>query len=152
MLPPSMNAIQCRGFGAAEVMHWTECPIPQLGAGEVLIKVVAAGVNRADLLQRQGKYPPPEGASHILGLESSGEVVAVASDVRAFKVGDRVCALLSGGGYAEFVAVPSGQCLLVPDNVSMIEAASLMETMATVWANVFDKLIITNSIEIFFFI
>ncbi len=133
-----MYAILCRGYGGPEVLAWVESPMPIMGVGEVLIKVAAAGVNRADILQRQGKYPPPEGASHIMGMEVSGEVVATAPDVQRWKVGDKVCALLSGGGYAEYVAAPEGQCLPLPQNISMIEAASLMETIVTVWANVFE--------------
>lgn len=138
MLAQSMSAIQCRGYGGPEVLFWTESPMPSFEAGDVLIKVTAAGVNRADILQRQGKYPPPKGASHIMGMEVSGEVIAVGRDVKRWMVSDKVCALLSGGGYAEYVVAPEGQCLPVPSNLSMIEAASLIETIITVWANVFE--------------
>jgi len=105
----------------------------------VLIKVEAAGVNRADLLQRAGHYPPPPGASDILGLEAAGEIVATEGDVSALRKGDRVCALLSGGGYAEYCATPAGSCLPIPKNFSMIDAGSLPESFFTVWSNVFDR-------------
>lgn len=113
-------------------------PTSQPVSGEVLIKVAAAGLNRADTLQRQGKYPPPEGASEIMGLEVAGEIVALGPNTSRWEIGDKVCALLSGGGYAEFVNVPEGQCLSIPKNVSMIEAAALPETLVTVWANIFE--------------
>ena len=133
-----MYAITCPAFGPADVMQWAEIPTPQPLAGEVLIKVSAAGINRADLLQRQGKYPPPTGASDILGLEVSGEIVALGNGATKWKIGDKVCVLLSGGGYAEYVAVPEGQCLPVPVNLSMIEAAALPEALVTIYANVFE--------------
>jgi len=133
-----MYAITCPTFGAPDVMRWEEMPTPQPKAGEVLIKVAAAGVNRADTMQRQGKYPPPSGASDILGMEVSGEIVALGSGVTGWKIGDKVCALLSAGGYAEYVTVPTGQCLPVPSNLSMLEAAALPEALVTVWANIFE--------------
>jgi len=105
---------------------------------EVLIKIYAAGVNRADILQRQGKYPPPPGSSDIIGMEVSGEVVVVGKDVRRWKVGDKVCALLSGGGYAEYARVSEDHCLPVPLGLSMLEAAALPEALMTVWANIFE--------------
>lgn len=133
-----MHAILCPSFGPTDVLQWGRSPTPQPGAGEVLIKVAAAGVNRADLLQRQGKYPSPEGASEILGMEVSGEVVAFGAGAHAWKIGDKVCALLSGGGYAEFVNAPEGQCLPVPESVTLREAAALPEAIVTVWANLFE--------------
>ncbi len=116
-------------------MVWTEAPDPAPGHGEVLIDVLAAGVNRADLLQRQGFYPPPPGASPIMGLECSGVVAELGDGVRDWRVGDRVCALLSGGGYAERVVVPATQLLPVPDGLDLAAAAGLPEVAATVWSN-----------------
>lgn len=133
-----MHALLCPVFGDADVLQWRETAMPKAGAGEVLIKVFCAGVNRADILQRQGKYPPPPGASDILGLEVAGEIAGLGEGVSRWRVGDRVCALLAGGGYAEYVAVPQGQCLPVPDGVSMRDAAALPEAVATVWANLFE--------------
>lgn len=133
-----MFAIHCDMFGGPEVMAWRETPAPLPGAGDVLIKVHAAGLNRADLLQRQGKYPPPEGASPILGLEVAGEITGVGSDVKRWKTGDKVCALLAGGGYAEYAVASAAHCLPVPENLSMTEAAVLPEAVATVWTNVFE--------------
>lgn len=112
--------------------------MPQPSSGEVLIKIAAAGVNHADLLQRKGKYPPPQGASEILGLEVAGEVSALGPKTSRWKVGDKVCALLSGGGYAEYVAVSEEHCLAIPACLSMREAAALPEAVATVWANLFQ--------------
>ncbi len=116
-------------------MSWAEAPDPTPGHGEVLIDVAAAGVNRADLLQRRGHYPPPPGASPIIGLECSGVIAEVGDGVREWAVGDRVCALLSGGGYAERVAVPATQVLRVPDGLDLGAAAGLPEVAATVWSN-----------------
>ena len=120
-----------------------EVPVPEPGAGEVLVKVAAAGVNRADLLQRAGKYPPPAGASPILGLEVAGTIASVGSGSADWRVGDAVCALVTGGGYAEYCVAPAPQCLPVPVRMSvamsMIEAASLPEALFTVWSNVFDR-------------
>jgi putative PIG3 family NAD(P)H quinone oxidoreductase len=110
-----------------------------VGEGEVLIKVAAAGVNRADVMQRKGVYPPPPGASIIYGLEAAGEIVALGADVDAANLGQHVCVLLAGGGYAEYVAAPVGQCLPVPANISMIEAAALPEALFTVWTNLFER-------------
>jgi NADPH2:quinone reductase len=118
-------------------LHETDAPTPL--AGEVLIKVTAAGVNRPDVLQRMGLYPPPKGASPILGLEVAGEICAVGDGVDPKQIGQKVCALTNGGGYAEYVAVPAEQCLPVPAGLSMIEAAALPETCFTVWTNVFDR-------------
>ena len=134
-----MRFIDISEHGGPEVMEIREGEAPDPGKGEVLIRVHAAGVNRPDVMQRQGLYPPPPGASPILGLEVSGEVVAVGNDVSAWSVSDRVCALTNGGGYAEYVAVPAGQCLPLPAGLSMEEAAALPETFFTVWTNVFDR-------------
>jgi len=127
-----MRGIVADGAGR---LRWQEMPDPAVGPGEVLIAVHAAGVNRADLLQAAGKYPPPPGVSDVLGLEVSGTVVDVAADVRGMVVGQQVCALLSGGGYAELVAVPAGQVMPVPDGVPLADAAALPEVACTVWSN-----------------
>ncbi|MGI8696668.1 MAG: NAD(P)H-quinone oxidoreductase [Mycobacteriales bacterium] len=132
-----MFAITLPAYGSADVMTWAEVPDPQAGEGEVLLDVVATAVNRADINQRQGNYPPPPGASDILGLECSGRVAALGPGVSGYAVGDEVCALLSGGGYAERVAVPVTQLLPVPPGVSLVEAAALPEVACTVWSNVF---------------
>jgi len=125
--------------GAAENMKLAECEQPQPGPGEVLIEVAAAGVNRPDVLQRQGKYPPPPGASPILGLEVAGKIVELGAGVDPSLKGQQVCALVNGGGYAEYVSVAATQCLPVPKGLSLIEAAALPETFFTVWTNVFDR-------------
>lgn len=138
-LPAQMQFVDMREPGTPAVLHISCGEIPALREGEVLIRVAAAGVNRPDIIQRQGNYPPPADASPILGLEVSGEVVAVAEGVATPAVGDRVCALTNGGGYAEYVAVPARQCLPVPVGFSMIEAAALPETCFTVWSNLFDR-------------
>ena len=138
ILPKMTGVIECKGFGAPEVMVWGEREMPMPRADEMLIKISASGVNRADTMQREGRYPPPEGASDILGMEVSGVVVAKGESIKRFKIGDKICALLSGGGYAAYVAAPEAQCLFVPDNLSMIEAAGVIEAVATVWANVFE--------------
>lgn len=130
-----MKAIVVERPGSPAELSWTEVPDPEPAAGEVLIDVAASAVNRADLLQAAGHYPPPPGASSILGLECSGTVAAVGADVTGWAVGDRVCALLAGGGYAERVAVPAGQVLPVPDGVDLVEAAGLPEVACTVWSN-----------------
>ncbi|MFC4531009.1 NAD(P)H-quinone oxidoreductase [Sphaerisporangium dianthi] len=132
-----MHAIVISRPGGPEVLEWQEVPDPRPARGEVLIEVAAAGLNRADLLQRQGYYPPPPGASELPGLECSGVVAEVGEDVEAFKPGDEVCALLAGGGYAEKVAVPWEQVLPAPAGVSLVEAAALPEVACTVWSNVF---------------
>jgi putative PIG3 family NAD(P)H quinone oxidoreductase len=131
-----MYAIAIREPGDPEVLEWTERPAPRPGAGEVLIDVAAAGVNRADLVQRQGSYPPPKGASDILGLECSGTIAEIGEGVTGWRVGDEVCALLAGGGYAERVAVPAAQVLPVPAGMDLVEAAGLPEVTCTVWSNV----------------
>jgi putative PIG3 family NAD(P)H quinone oxidoreductase len=132
-----MRAVTLDGSGGPEVMGWGEVPDPVCGPGEVLVDVVATAVNRADLLQRQGFYPPPPGASEILGLECSGIISEVGEGVAGWQVGDEVCALLSGGGYAERVAVPAGQLLPRPAGVELATAAALPEVVCTVWSNVF---------------
>lgn len=125
--------------GTAEVLKPAEGSVPQPQAGEVVIEVHYAGVNRPDLLQRSGSYPPPPGASPILGLEVAGRVSAVAPDVTQWKIGDLVCALTPGGGYAEYCAVPAPHCLAIPKGLSLQEAAALPENFYTVWTNVFDR-------------
>ncbi|MFC6011837.1 NAD(P)H-quinone oxidoreductase [Nocardia lasii] len=130
-----MDAIALNGFGGPEVMEWTVAVDPEVGPGEVLVEVVAAGVNRADVLQRLGFYPPPADASTVLGLECSGTIVKVGAGVTVWRVGDRVCALLSGGGYAQYVAVPATQLLPVPEGMDLVAAAGLPEVAATVWSN-----------------
>jgi putative PIG3 family NAD(P)H quinone oxidoreductase len=132
-----MRAVTLSGSGGPEVLGWGEVPDPVLRPGEVLVDVVATAVNRADLLQRAGSYPPPPGASEILGLECSGVVSEVGEGVTGWSVGDEVCALLSGGGYAERVAVPAGQLLPRPAGVELATAAALPEVVCTVWSNVF---------------
>ena len=131
-----MRAIVPSGSGGPEVLSYGEVPDPVAGPGEVLLDVAATAVNRADLLQRQGFYPPPEGASEILGLECSGTVVALGEGVDGFDVGQQVCALLAGGGYATRVAVPAGQLMPVPDGVELTTSAALPEVAATVWSTV----------------
>jgi len=138
-LPKEMNCVVLDGFGGPEVLKPGRRPVPSVGAEEVLIKVAAAGVNRPDVLQRQGSYTPPPGASDLPGLEVAGTIVAVGSGVRDWKVGDQVMALVAGGGYAEYCAAPAPQCLPVPKGFSMVEAAAVPETFFTVWTNVFDR-------------
>ncbi|MGW5076402.1 NAD(P)H-quinone oxidoreductase [Rhodococcus sp. NPDC004095] len=130
-----MHAITVTSPGGPEALQWAEVPDPAPGPGQVLLDVAATAVNRADVLQRRGLYPPPPGASDILGLECSGTVAAVGDGVRDWQVGDRVCALLAGGGYAEKVVVPAGQLLPVPDGLDLVAAASLPEVACTVWSN-----------------
>ena len=134
-----MRYINISENGGPEVMKIETGEALSPGKGGVLIKVHAAGVNRPDIMQRQGLYPPPPGASPILGLEVAGEVVELGDDKSTWSVSDQVCALTNGGGYAEYVAVPAGQCLPVPEGLTMEEAASLPETFFTVWTNVFER-------------
>ena len=137
-----MRAIEISSFGAPEVLRPTERPLPVAGAGEVLIRVRASGVNRPDVLQRSGAYPPPPGASDLPGLEVAGVIEsgdAAAMAEAGLALGDRVCALVAGGGYAEYCVAPVGQCLPVPDGFDDVQAASLPETFFTVWSNVFDR-------------
>jgi putative PIG3 family NAD(P)H quinone oxidoreductase len=132
-----MRGVVCREPGSREVLAVAEIGDPKCGQGEVVVEVAAAGINRADLLQRAGHYPPPPGASELLGLECSGVVAEVGPDVSKWSRGDLVCALLGGGGYAERVAVPQGQLLPVPEGVDLFSAAALPEAACTVWSNVF---------------
>src|SRR3954464_3079650 len=137
-----MKAVEITSYGAPEVLRIGDRPAPVAGAGELLIRVAASGVNRPDVLQRKGHYPVPPGASDLPGLEVAGSIVDGDSDAMAaagFKPGDRVCALVAGGGYAELCVAPIGQCLPVPAALSDVEAASLPETFFTVWSNVFDR-------------
>jgi len=135
-----MKAIVITEFGGPDVLKFQEFTIPEISGDEVLIEVKAAGVNRPDIFQREGGYPAPDGvAAEIPGLEVSGTIVKCGPDAVEFKVGDRVCALLAGGGYAEYAAVREGQCLPVPEGLSFAEAASLPETVFTVWSNVFKR-------------
>ena len=131
-----MRAVCPREPGGPEVLEYVEAPDPELGDGEVLVDVVATAVNRADLLQRQGHYPPPPGAPDILGLECSGTVAGLGAGVEGFELGQEVCALLAGGGYATRVAVPAGQVMPKPEGVDLVAAAALPEVAATVWSNV----------------
>jgi NADPH2:quinone reductase len=137
-----MNVIEIASFGGPDVLRLATRPMPVSGVGEVLIRVGASGINRPDVLQRAGKYPAPAGASDIPGLEIAGTIVSGddnALQKNGFRVGDRVCALVAGGGYAEYCVAPVGQCLPVPQGLSDVEAASLPETFFTVWSNVFDR-------------
>src|SRR5919204_2178544 len=131
-----MKAVEIRGAGGPEVLVLAERPKPQLEGAEVLIKVRAAGVNRPDVMQRQGKYPPPPGASDIPGLEIAGTVEALGDGVRELKRGDAVCALVAGGGYAQYCVAPEPQCLPVPRGLDSVAAAAIPETFFTVWTNV----------------
>lgn len=139
VISKEMRAIGFDAPGGPEILGVARVPIPVVRPDEVLIRVHAAGVNRPDALQRAGKYPPPPGASPLLGLEVSGEVVQVGADAEPLLLGQKVCALCNGGGYAEYVAVPGGQCLPVPDGYDMTEAAALPETLFTVWTNLFER-------------
>jgi len=134
-----MIAIEIREPGDPDVLVPVERPIPTPGSGEVLIKVAAAGVNRPDLMQRRGRYPPPPGASDIPGLEIAGTVDRLGSDVSPWKVGDDICALVAGGGYAEYCVAPAPQCLPVPRGLDIVSAAAIPETFFTVWTNVFER-------------
>jgi len=134
-----MIAIEISTFGGPEVLVPVERPRPVPQAGEVLIKVAAAGVNRPDASQRRGGYPPPPGASDIPGLEVAGTIVELGADAGAWRVGDSVCALVAGGGYAEYCTAPAPQCLAVPQGLDMVAAAAIPETFFTVWSNVFER-------------
>lgn len=138
-LPVDMIAIEIAKFGAPEVLVPVNRPIPIPAAGEILIKVAAAGVNRPDVMQRRGQYAPPPGASDIPGLEIAGEVVAMANDVTRFNVGDHICGLIAGGGYAQYCVIHETNALPIPQGVSTIEAAALPETFFTVWTNLFQR-------------
>jgi putative PIG3 family NAD(P)H quinone oxidoreductase len=138
-LPTTMTAIEIASPGGPDALTPATRPVPKPGLGEVLIQVAAAGVNRPDVLQRQGNYPVPPGASDIPGLEVAGEIVALGPDTGEWQCGDRVMALLAGGGYAEYASAPAAQCLPVPKGFTMIEAAAVPETFFTVWTNVFER-------------
>jgi putative PIG3 family NAD(P)H quinone oxidoreductase len=138
-VPAHMTAIAIRAPGGPEVLVPEQRPVPQPGEGELLVKVAAAGVNRPDVMQRMGQYPPPKGVTDIPGLEIAGEVAAVGHGVTRFKVGDKVMALVAGGGYAEYCAVPEPQALPIPAGLSLIEAAAMPETFFTVYPNVFER-------------
>lgn len=135
----TMMAIESGKPGGPEVLRMAQRPVPQPQAGEVLIEVHATSVNRLDVFQREGVYPVPPGASDILGLDVAGRVVGIGTGVTAWSVGDAVCALLTGGGYAQYCTTPAGTCLPVPHGLRFVEAATLPETMFTVWSNVFDR-------------
>ena len=137
-LPDVMTAIEIREPGGPEVLTPVTRPVPHPGAGEILLKIAAAGVNRPDISQRQGRYPPPPGASDLPGLEVAGTVVGLGAGASRFKLGDQVCALVHGGGYAEYCAVHESNALPVPKGLTLIEAAAIPETFFTVWVNVFD--------------
>lgn len=130
-----MHAITLNGHGGPEVMEWAKVPDPTPGPGEVIVDIASAGVNRADLLQRQGHYPPPPGASEILGLECAGTITNVGAALPLDRIGERVCAILAGGGYAQKVAVPVGQLMAIPPGVSIVDAGGLAEVVCTVWSN-----------------
>lgn len=135
-----MKAIVITAYGEADVLQERDYPIPAVSDDQVLIEVRAAGLNRSDVAQREGKYPAPAGVpAEIPGLEVSGIIVEIGPEVKDFKIGDQVCALLAGGGYSEFVAVGEGQCLPIPGGLSFTEAASLPETIYTIWSNVFQR-------------
>ncbi len=138
-LPADMTAIEISTAGSPDVLRPVRRPLPLPGTGETLIRVAAAGVNRPDCLQRRGLYPPPAGASDLPGLEVAGTIVALADDVTTLSVGDRVCALLTGGGYAEYCTAPAVQCLPIPAGLDFVQAAALPETLFTVWTNIFDR-------------
>ncbi len=139
ILPTQMRAIEIAKPGGPEVLRLAQRPVPIAAAGEVLIEVATAGVNRPDVLQRKGGYAPPPGASDIPGLEVAGTIIALGAQVTGWKIGDKVCALVTGGGYAEFVNAPAVQCLPVPRGLTLEQAASLPETFFTVWINVFQR-------------
>lgn len=139
MLPTSMKVAEIKQPGGPEVLTLATRPLPKPGAGEILIKVEAAGVNRPDVVQRSGHYPPPPGASDLPGLEAAGTVAALGEGVSRWKIGDAVTALLPGGGYAEYVVTPADHALPVPKGFSMVEAAGLCETFYTVWGNLFMR-------------
>jgi NADPH:quinone reductase len=139
MSAQTMTAVEIREPGAPQVLKAVQRPIPEPAADEVLIRVAAAGVNRPDVLQRKGAYPPPPGVTDIPGLEVAGEVVRAGAQVRSPRVGEKVCALVAGGGYAQYVAAPAVQCLPIPGTLTLEEAAALPETFFTVWHNVFER-------------
>lgn len=138
-IPDQMRVIEISEPGGPEKLISSHRPVPQPASGEVLIQVAAAGINRPDCLQRQGHYPPPPGASDIPGLEVAGTVVNLGEGIGSWQIGDQVCALLTGGGYAEYCTAPAAQCLPIPSGLSLQQAAALPETFFTVWSNLFDR-------------
>jgi NADPH:quinone reductase len=138
-LPQSMGAIEITHPGAPEVLRLVQRPVPSPGPGEVLVRVTAAGVNRPDVMQRKGAYPPPPGVTDIPGLEVAGEIVGTGGGIASGRMGERICALVAGGGYAQYVTAPAVQCLPVPDHVTVEESAVLPETFFTVYLNVFER-------------
>jgi NADPH2:quinone reductase len=139
-IPPTQTVIEIKEPGGPEVLVPGTRPVPEPKAGEVLVRIASAGINRADCLQRMGRYPMPAGASDIPGLECAGTVVKIGEGAEGFALGDQVCALLVADGYGEYCAVPAVQCLPVPQGVSLVDAGGLMETFCTVWTNVFDRI------------
>ncbi|HEY4444938.1 MAG TPA: NAD(P)H-quinone oxidoreductase [Steroidobacteraceae bacterium] len=138
-VPLEMTVIEIAAPGGPEQLKVARRPVPQPGEGEVLVRVAAAGVNRPDVMQRQGRYPPPPGASDLPGLEIAGEIVALGPKVSGLSIGDKVTALLAGGGYAGYAVAAAPLCLPVPDGISLVEAAAIPETFFTVWTNLFDR-------------
>jgi len=138
-VPLEMSVVEIAAPGGPEQLRLAQRPVPQPGAEEVLVRVAAAGVNRPDVMQRQGRYPPPPGASDLPGLEIAGEIAALGAKVSGWSIGDKVTALLPGGGYAAYAVAAAPLCLPVPDGVSMVEAAAIPETFFTVWTNLFDR-------------
>jgi len=138
-IPIEMTAIEITKPGGPEVLHAVRRPVPRPGNGEVLIRVEAAGVNRPDVLQRRGHYPPPPGASDLPGLEVAGTIVEIGAAAPRWQVNDRVCALVAGGGYAEYCVAPAPQCLPIPENLDVVAAAAIPETFFTVWTNLFQR-------------
>ena len=138
-LPETMRAVAIAEPGPPEALRLVTRPTPRPGPGEVLVRVAAAGINRADVMQREGRYPPPPGASDLPGLEVAGTVAAVGAEAHPVAAGDRVCAIVSGGAYAEYCLVPAPQCLPIPETVSLVNAAALPEAYCTVWTNVVDR-------------
>src|SRR5271168_3512763 len=138
-LPREMTVVEIAAPGGPEQLKSSVRPIPQPGDGEVLVQVAAAGVNRPDVMQRQGRYPPPPGASDLPGMEIAGQIVALGPEVSGLSVGDKITSLLPGGGYAAYAIAAAPLCLPVPEGLSMVEAAALPETFFTVWTNLFDR-------------
>ena len=139
LLPKEMKCIEIKEYGGPENLKLTRRPIPKIKKGEILIEVYAAGVNRPDIMQRQGLYPPPPGASDIPGLEIAGKIISINSKNKNFHIGDKVCALVASGGYSNYCIAPEEQVLTIPKGLSYIEAAGIPETFFTVWANVFER-------------